>query len=242
MGQKSSVCGLRSPSLSLAVAACCLAAASAVAPAEIRFQVKNKGNGDGTASPVVSLVTNELFDENVDASIDFGVIYAEMDTGPLRSVRMASAFDSQRWFLSGNLSARKGPGSWVAGANAGWSFAAQQRDPLTQRAANPPSEGGIELGRLRIGGDLSYLFDGSFGSFGPFATAQYQSGYSREESLGFGGAQPRSDPGGYQVGGGLRWYTQSGVTASFQYETYVGSEEVDPVDEDTYSLQIRTQF
>ena len=68
----------------------------------------------------------------------------------------------------------------------------------------------------------------------------YQYDYALEEiRVAGGGAQPENDPSDFLLGFGIRWYGESGMTASFEYNTVL---DRDDFDSDTFSFYLRADF
>ena len=92
-----------------------------------------------------------------------------------------------------------------------------------------------DLGQFRLGVDGTYLL----GSFEPFMSITYEIDFNREDLRLATGTQPANDDDGAVVGAGIRWFSDSGVTATAQWDTVAGREDFDS---NTYSLQIRADW
>ncbi len=196
----------------------------------------NRGNVDSdafTVAPYIGALIDDTF--GVDFSIGYSLI--EIDQfRTLAGTRITSNVDSSRWFVAGNLNAAKAYGNWYLSGRAGLLYAKEEQDAFLESDGTANRARSFELGQLRIGGDAAYAWD----AFEPFVSAVYELDYSRNDIVvGPGIAQPANDDDDFLVGAGLRWFGDSGLSASFEWNSVLGREDFD---DNTYTFLIRADF
>ncbi len=203
----------------------------------------NAGGQDSESFSVVPYA-GILFSENVgvdfDLSVDFSVGYSRVDIDQFRVVpgtttRVTSDTDAERWFVSANLTAGDSFGNLYLSGRVGVLAAWDETEGFTESDGTSVSDLRAELGQVRVGVDAAYLW----GSFEPFVSATYELDYDREDILVASGAPHPNDDDGVLVSAGLRWYSSQAISASFEYNTMLGREDVDS---DTYSFRLRAEF
>jgi outer membrane autotransporter protein len=172
-------------------------------------------------------------------SVDFSVGYSDISIDQFRTLgttRITSSVDAERWFVAGNLNAGRQIDNWYLSARAGLLYAKESQDGFTESNGTISSARTFQIGQFRAGGDVSYSWD----SFEPFANLTYEYDYSRDDIIVAAGIpQPANDNDDFLVGAGLRWFGESGVSASFEWNSVLGREDFS---DDTFSLLLRGDF
>ena len=176
-------------------------------------------------------------DFDLSTDLAFGFSRLDLDqfrTDPGTGARVTSSTDSFRAFVSWNVSAARAYGDWYFGTRAGFLLAKDTQSAFTESDGTAVAESNATLGRVSAGADVSYLWE----SIEPFANVLYEYDYELEE-IRLTGTQHPNDRDDFLVGAGLRWYSETGFTSSFEYSTVLGREDFDS---DTYSINLRWDF
>lgn len=202
----------------------------------------NGGNieTDGiTIMPYMGVFLSDSVGVDFDLSADMAIGLSFLDIEQFRTnaagARVTSSTNSDRAFISGNVSAAQSFGNWYVGGRVGLLYAKDDIDGFTESDTTAVAAREVELGRLSLGGNIAYTWD----SFEPFASATYQHDFSFENIRVAGATQPENDVNDILLGFGVRWYGESGVTASLEYNTVVGR---DDFDSDTFNFYLRADF
>ncbi len=200
----------------------------------------NAGNADMdgfTVIPYLSLMVGD----KTSANLSFG--YSSIDISQFRSTGgvpggapISSKTDSNRWFLSGNVSHYRQYGNWNLTGHAGLFWAKDQLDAFTESDGTANLKNSSSLGQWRIGIEGAY----PMGAFEPYASATLENDFRQTKiSYAAGVAVPKHDPTDVLLGFGLRYFADDGLSGSIGYSTVVGRENYD---EDTLQLMIRAEF
>lgn len=172
------------------------------------------------------------FDLSTDLAFGFSSLGLEQfRTDPGTGARVNSETDSFRAFVSWNVSAARAYGDWYFGTRAGFLLAKDTQEAFTESNGTQIAESNAKLGRVSVGADASYLWN----SFEPFANVLYEYDYEFAEIQVAGTPHP-NDRDDFLIGAGLRWYSDYGITSSFEYSRVIGREEFDS---ETYNMSIR---
>ena len=200
----------------------------------------NRGAQEINAYSVIpyggALVDIGLADLTLDAAM--GYTHTSIDQFrrlPGATARITSSTSGHRGFISGNATVSQTYGSVLLAARLGMLVARDKVDGFTESDGTVVPRQVSDLGQFRLGVDGSYLL----GSFEPFMSFTYEFDFNREDLRLAAGTQPANDDEGAVVGAGIRWFSDSGVTATAQWDTVAGREDFDS---NTYSLQIRADW
>lgn len=182
------------------------------------------------------LVDIGLLELGLDASLG----YSHLDVDQFRRATATGALvtsetDSTRWFFSGNANVGKTYGDWTLGGRVGFLVARDELDGFTESDGTVVAESTSDLGRLTVGGDLSWFWE----SFEPYLSALYEYDYERQTVVTATAPQPANDDDDFVFGLGIRWYSEEGVTAGFEYNSVFGRSDFSS---DSYSFQLRADF
>ena len=167
--------------------------------------------------------------------------YDQNRISPSDGTNTSAKFDSDRWFIATNLNAIWVLDKWVLGAKVGYLYTEEEQEDYTERgsAASAAGVGGgslrfvndrhIDLSQIVVGDEIAY----TLGSFEPYGIATYHNDLDRDDGEDAGGlpgnftsVQPDDDEE-VQVGGGIRYYTDWGLTTSLEYMRVEGREDFD---------------
>ena len=183
-----------------------------------------------------ALVDIGLADLTLDAAL--GYTHTSIDQFrrlPGATAQITSSTSGHRGFFSGNATVSQTYGSVLLSARVGLLVARDTVDGFTESNGTVVPEQVSDLGQFRLGVDGVY----TLGAFEPFMSFTYEFDYDREDIRLAAGTQPANDDDGAMVGAGIRWYSDSGVTATAQWDTVAGREDFVS---NTYSLQIRADW
>ena len=126
----------------------------------------------------------------------------------------------------------------VLGAKFGYLYTEEEQDDYTESGSAVSAVAGtlrfvderhIDLSQIIVGGEIAY----TLGSFEPYGIATYHNDLDRDDGEDAGGlpgnftsVQPDDDDE-VQVGGGIRYYTDWGLTTSIEYMRVEGREDFD---------------
>ncbi len=164
-------------------------------------------------------------------SLDFAFGYTRLDNDQSRvntavggPTFLTSAFDSDRRFLSSNLTGTYATGNWLLGAQVGLLRTEEEQDGYTD-GARTILERELTLSQGHFSVDVGY----SFGSWEPYARAGYYHDFSRDDGQNVGGLPGASvrtdfDDNAWRVGAGLRYYGPS-FSGSLELESEEGRDD-----------------
>ena len=188
-----------------------------------------------TVAPYMGVLLSDYvgvgFDLSATAAIGYGSL--DHDQSRLDAVggRITSETDSDRYFFIGTLLAGWSFGDWYVGAQTGLLFAREEVDGFAESNGRVVPAAEVSLGQVNIGGDVAYSWD----SFEPFASAIFTHDFNQEE---LGGGHP-NDANELQLGIGVRYYSDTGMTGSVEYRKSLLREDFDS---DTLTFTIRADF
>ena len=198
----------------------------------------NGGEQDTTSITVAPYVGALLSDWlTVDASIG----YSDVSTDQFRTVpgtgaRVNSDVESYRLFANGNVAATYSFGNLVASAQAGLLWAKQEDDEFQESNGITVGSNSTHIGRLLLGGELAY----TAGAFEPYLNLMFQHDFSKtQQNFAPGVLAPENDDNDLLVALGLRYYGKNGLSASVQYSTLRGRQDLS---EHSYSAYVRWAF
>jgi outer membrane autotransporter protein len=198
----------------------------------------NRGEQDTTSITVAPYVGALLTDWlSVDASIG----YSDVSTDQFRTVpgtgaRVNSDVESYRLFANGNVAATYSFGNLVASAQAGLLWAKQEDDEFQESNGITVGSNSTHIGRLLLGGELAY----TAGAFEPYLNLMFQHDFSKtQQNFAPGVLAPENDDNDLLVALGLRYYGKNGLSASVQYSTLRGRQDLS---EHSYSAYVRWAF
>ena len=177
-------------------------------------------------------------DLNVSANVAIGYTSVDLDqfrTAPGTTTRVTSSTDADRYFFATKLNVGKTIGAWNLTGRTGVTVARQELDGFTESNGNVVTDRRTELGQFDIGGEVGYLWD----SFEPYVNGAWQHDYNMTELRTATGPQPSNDSTSFLLGAGFRWFSDSGWSALFEYNTEVSRKDFDS---DTYTFTVRGDF
>lgn len=150
--------------------------------------------------------------------------------------QVSSDVDGNRWYVAGNLNFYHTMGSVLVDVTTGMLFAHDKQDSFTEsNGLSNPSQT-AKLGRWRFGGNVAYLHR-DLELFGN-AYLVYDFGRTNVD-VGAPQLNPSDDRTEFQLGTGIRYVGQEDITASLEYNTTVGR---DDVESNSLSLSVRMEF
>ncbi|MGR8918569.1 MAG: autotransporter outer membrane beta-barrel domain-containing protein [Gammaproteobacteria bacterium] len=197
-------------------------------------------------APYAAVILNDIF------SVDFSGGIAQVDydqdrISPVDGTDIDADFDGDRWFFATNLNALYVYGNFVLGARVGYLRTDEHQDAYLETGSTASANAGvlrtvtkrkIDLSQLAFGGEVAYAFD----SLEPYFMATYVEDLSRDDGNNAGGlpgnftsVQPGDDDE-VQLNFGLRYYTEWGLTTTFEYQRVEGRKDFDS---DTFMLVLR---
>jgi len=201
-----------------------------------------QSDADGyTIAPYFGMTLNDTW--NIDAMAG----YSTVDTDQYRralvggapvGARITSDVLTQRWFFAGNINGFTSIDQWRLSGRAGAMFAKGTDEKFTESGGGTTitiAERMSEISQLSLGGEAAYAFD----EFEPFVSATYNYDMTKTETEFLTGKQPSSDDDDFLLGFGFRYFGESGLSVSAQYDTRVGRSDYD---EDTFSINARWDF
>lgn len=205
----------------------------------------NGGNQDVQEISIIPYLGARLSEQlgtEMDVSFDLAVGYTDIDIDQFRlsgAARVTSTVEATRRFFAGNVNVGKPVCAFYVGGTAGILVARDSYDSFTESDGTTVGSREVDLSQIRIGGDISYLFETGYGLWEPYANVTYENDYEAQTLIVAGAVQPDNDTDDFLIGLGLRFYSQDNITASFDYNTVVGREDFD---NDSFSLMIRAEF
>jgi uncharacterized protein YhjY with autotransporter beta-barrel domain len=205
-------------------------------------------NGGGQDSDGIIISPYGAFIINDNFSIDVGGGYSDLEYDQTRispgvGTPTVGSFDANRWFFTTNLNAVFVTGDWVIGGRFGYLYTEEDQDGYTETgaAARTVADRNIDLSQLVLGGDLAY----SVGPIEPYVSAVYRNDLSKDDGESAGGlpgaftsVQP-SDDDEFQVGLGVRYFSNYGVSANLEYSLTEGR---DSFSDSTLLLTLRREM
>ncbi len=191
----------------------------------------NRGKMESRNYSVIPYV-GYLINDNLSADVSVGHTWMDIDqsrsAGPLV---FDSDVDSRRVFAAGNLTATKSAGNLLFSGGVGFLYARDRLDPFQESVrgvagtAIPNSSSTVRLTQLRIGGSMSGYFSG----WEPYVTAFYVRDISSTPvQVAAGQAAPADDDDEFQIGAGLRYFSEEyGITAAADITTVQSRESTD---------------
>lgn len=193
-------------------------------------------------SPYGAVIINDNF--SIDVSGGYSdVEYDQTRVSPGVGTPTVGSFDADRWFFATNLNAVFVSGDWVIGGRFGYFYTEEEQDGYTETgaAARTVADRDIDLSQLVLGGDLAY----SVGPIEPYALVVYRNDLSKDDGESAGGlpgsftsVQP-SDDDEFQVGFGVRYFSNYGVTANAEYSLVTGRNDFS---DGTFLLTLRREL
>jgi hypothetical protein len=194
----------------------------------------NRGNVESDGILVTPYIAYR-WAEHYQVDALFG--YTSVDTEQFRTsgaTRVTSDTSSDRYFWGGNFTGSQVIGNWNLAARFGLLWMREYVDGFTESNGNVVGDNAVELAQWRFGGDAAY----TWGNFEPYTNVTYERDFSREP-LDAGGRVPGDDVDGFVVGAGIRYYTDSGFTGSFEWNGVLGR---DAYSENSYNVFLRYQY
>ena len=183
-----------------------------------------------TVAPYLAADVSDWVGTDFNLQVDFAVGFSRLDVSSTAAGVTADT-DSDRYFFASNLTAGQQFGDLYVSGGGGIVVARDETDTVELSIGGTAPGTRSEFGRLSFGGEAAYIMD----SFEPFVSAAYEHDFERESPV----AGHPNDKNAFRVGGGLRYFGDSGVSGSVEYNTVVGRNKAD---EDTLSLLIRGEF
>lgn len=191
-------------------------------------------------TPYLAILLSDVF--SVDFAVGYTRLSIEQDRiDPANAATLSADIDGHRFFSNATLNAVYPWNDFVLGARVGLLYAAEFQDGY--REVGGPSARTVrgkhlDLGQAFAGVDVAYVF----GDFEPYALAMYRNDLGRDDgSLAGGlpgnvGSTTPSDDDEVQVGLGMRYYGDNGITANVEWVRTNGRALFD---DDTLSFQLR---
>jgi outer membrane autotransporter protein len=203
----------------------------------------NQGEADVDTYSVVPYMGGQLSEAvgvDFDLGFDIALGYSNVDIDQFRllpgtTTRVTSSTDSDRLFISGNVTAGKGFGNLYLSGMAGLLVARDEVDGFTESDGTIVPDDRVELGQVSIGGDVSY----AIGWFAPYASLVYENQFEDEELVTATAPQPANDNDNFRLGLGFRAFLGERWSGMFEWNTVLSREDFE---EDTFMLQVRGEF
>lgn len=185
-----------------------------------------------TIAPYLALKISEHF------SLDFSTAYSHLNSDQVRidgsGNRISGEADLARWLHSGNVSYSREVGNWLLLGQVGLLWARNVTDRFVESDGTQVTKSIFRLGQARASGEVAY----SWGTWEAFLRGSFERDYSATR-FDFGTLDaPESDHSGGTIGAGMRFYRDSGLSGSVQWEQAIGRN----VEQDTFSILIRGDF
>jgi outer membrane autotransporter protein len=182
-----------------------------------------------TLAPYALLVLTDVW--SIDVAGGYTALENDQDRlnpniAPGSGARLFSAFDSERWFVTGNLNYLRPWGAWTFGAQVGYLYTEEEQDAYTEvggAGARAVGERNIDLSQ----GHASLTAGYAFGAFEPYFRAAYYHDFSRDDGQEVGGlpggtTRTDFDDDEWRLALGLRYFGPSGFSGSLEVETEQG--------------------
>lgn len=173
-------------------------------------------------------------------SVDLSAGYSNLDIDQDRlsaGTRVSSSVDADRPFISGNVNFYRSIENWRLGGRVGYLYTRENQESFTESDGTLNPALNTALGQVRVGGDVGYSISTAHGYLEPYATALFEHDALRDTvTVAPGLAQPSDDRDDFQLGLGLRFYGNKGLSSNFEWTTVEGR---DNYDNDIYSLTVR---
>jgi len=206
-------------------------------------------DSDGfTVAPYAAVLLSDIF--SIDVSGGYSSLeYDQNRISPADGTTIDASFDSDRWFVATNLNAFLPVDRFIFGAKIGYLYTEEDQDSYLETGSVASTNAGllrtvssrnVDLEQLVVGGEIAY---DAGNNFEPFFVAEYRNDLSRSNGNGAGGlpgnftAVQAGDDDEVQLTAGFRYYTNWGVTTSFEYQRVEGRKNFDS---NLYMLTLRT--
>ena len=207
---------------------------------ETDFNGGGQENDGFIVAPYAAVLLNDIF--SVDLMGGYSPLEYDQDRiSPADATDISASFDADRWFVAANVNAFVSLGNWVLSAKIGYLYTEEKQDAYTETgsALSAAGVGGaslrsvakrnIDLTQIIAGAEVGY----SFGAFEPYAMVAFHEELDRDDDESAGGlpgnftsVQPDDDDE-VQFGGGIRYYTEWGLSTSLEYSRVEGRQDFD---------------
>ena len=215
---------------------------------DTRFNGGGQDSDGFTVAPYAAVLLSDIF--SIDVSGGYSSLeYDQSRISPADGTGIEANFDSDRWFVATNLNAFLPVDRFIFGAKIGYLYTEEDQDAYLETGSTASANAGllrtvasrnIDLEQLVVGGEIAY---DAGNNFEPFFIAEYRNDLSRSNGNGAGGlpgnftAVQAGDDDEVQLSAGFRYYTNWGVTTSFEYQRVEGHKDFDS---NLYMLTLRT--
>ena len=193
-----------------------------------------------TVAPYVAYFFNDIF--SADASVGYSHLQHDQSRiDPANAATLTGEFASNRAFVTGNLNALYFVDNWVLGGRVGFLHSGEIQEPYVEQGG--PSIRSVRAKHLDltqgyVGADVAY----SFGVWEPYVVGMYRNDFGRDDGSGAGGlpsavgsTQPDDDDE-FQLGLGVRYFGDNGITGNLEWLTTQGRSQFD---EQSFNATIR---
>lgn len=215
---------------------------------DTRFNGGGQDSDGFTVAPYAAVLLSDIF--SIDVSGGYSSLeYDQSRISPADGTGIEANFDSDRWFVATNLNAFLPVDRFIFGAKIGYLYTEEDQDAYLETGSTASANAGllrtvasrnIDLEQLVVGGEIAY---DAGNNFEPFFIVEYRNDLSRSNGNGAGGlpgnftAVQAGDDDEVQLSAGFRYYTNWGVTTSFEYQRVEGRKDFDS---NLYMLTLRT--
>ena len=215
---------------------------------DTRFNGGGQDSDGFTVAPYAAVLLSDIF--SIDVSGGYSSLeYDQSRISPADGTGIEASFNSDRWFVATNLNAFLPVDRFIFGAKIGYLYTEEDQDAYLETGSTASANAGllrtvasrnIDLEQLVVGGEIAY---DAGNNFEPFFIAEYRNDLSRSNGNGAGGlpgnftAVQAGDDDEVQLSAGFRYYTNWGVTTSFEYQRVEGHKDFDS---NLYMLTLRT--
>ncbi len=215
---------------------------------DTRFNGGGQDSDGFTVAPYAAVLLSDIF--SIDLSGGYSSLeYDQNRISPADGTGIEARFDSDRWFVATNLNAFLPVDRFIFGAKVGYLYTEEDQDAYLETGSVASANAGllrtvasrnIDLEQLVVGGEIAY---DAGNNFEPFFIAEYRNDLSRSNGNGAGGlpgnftAVQAGDDDEVQLTVGFRYFTNWGVTTSFEYQRVEGRTDFDS---NLYMLTLRT--
>ena len=188
-------------------------------------------DADGwTIAPYFGMILNDTW------SLDINAGWSDIDTDQDRSSgTITSDYNTDRWFVSANVSGYTQVNNWSLSGRTGLMNAESEDDSFTESNGTVVNSRATLLTQFSLGGEAAY----PMGDFEPYVTATYNYDLHATETVLTAGVQPSNDDDDVLLGLGFRYFKDDNLSMSAQYDTRQGRSDFD---EDTFSFNVRWDF
>lgn len=183
-----------------------------------------------TIAPYLAYLINDVF--NFDVSAGYSSLDYETDRiDNISGGTIFGQFDSDRWFVTSNITATLNREQWYVKGRIGYLYTAENQDGYTETGPNTARTIGdrhIDLSQVSVAGEIAYNFQ----NIEPYVNLAYVNDISRDNGTSAGGlpgsvgsTQP-DDKDEFQFYAGLRYFNKN-LSGVLEYGRIISRDTLD---------------